>query len=72
MGTKDRKHVGPARTEAEVEEALLYADVGLGLAGHEVRDERTREVARRVARGEISGDEAAKLIIDRFIAEREL
>lgn len=72
MSTKGRKHVGPARTEAEVEDYLLFCDAVLGLAGHEVRDEQTREVARRVARGEISGDEAAKLVIDGFRTEHEL
>lgn len=49
----------PSRpTEAEVQAALLYADAALALAGHEVTDPVLRGLMDRVARNEITGDEA--------------
>ncbi len=52
---------------AEVESRLTFADAALSLAGHEVKDLETRELGRRIARGEISGDEAVQLTKDRFL-----
>lgn len=48
-------------TEAEAADRLAFADAALGAAGHEVTDPYLNELARRQARGEISGDEAREL-----------
>ncbi|QZY53340.1 antitoxin VbhA family protein [Leucobacter tenebrionis] len=50
-------------TEAEVEARLAAADGVLGAAGHAVTDPVTREIVRRKIRGEITGEEADRLIL---------
>lgn len=45
-------------TEAEAQAALLCADPGLALAGHEVTDPVLRGLMDSVVRNEITGDEA--------------
>ncbi|WP_103064048.1 hypothetical protein [Actinomyces qiguomingii] len=44
--------------EAEVQERIAFADAALALAGHEVTDPFVRDLVIRVARGEMTGDEA--------------
>jgi len=48
--------------EREVERRMSFADAALGAAGHEVADPEVRAISRRVAAGQITGDEAAALI----------
>lgn len=50
-------------TEEEVEARLAAADGVLGAAGHRVTDPVAREIVRRKIRGEISGEEADRLIL---------
>ncbi|PYY64425.1 hypothetical protein DEJ30_08140 [Curtobacterium sp. MCPF17_003] len=45
-------------SDAEVQCRMDFADAALGAAGHEVTDQDTRALARLVAAGEISADEA--------------
>lgn len=44
--------------------ALDLADAALGAAGHEMNDPVIRAIAMRIATGEISGDDAAKEILE--------
>ncbi|MEG9225472.1 antitoxin VbhA family protein [Aeromicrobium sp. Sec7.5] len=44
------------------EEHVAHADAALAAAGHQVTDPTTRAIAARVARGEITGDEAVAQI----------
>jgi hypothetical protein len=48
-------------TPQEVSETLAFVDGALGAAGHSVDDAATREILRRQAADEISGDEARAL-----------
>lgn len=50
-------------TEEEVEARLAAADGVLGAAGHRVTDPVMREIVRRKIRGEISDEEADRLIL---------
>lgn len=45
-------------TQVEVDERLAFADAALALAGHEVTDPVLRALMERVARGEMTGDDA--------------
>ncbi|WP_035776376.1 antitoxin VbhA family protein [Arthrobacter sp. H5] len=58
------------RTESEVESDLSFADAALGVAGHQVKDLGTRELGWRIARGEITGDQAVQLTKDRYPPRR--
>jgi hypothetical protein len=44
--------------DADVTEAIAFADAALAVAGHEVTDAWSRELMERVARREVTGDEA--------------
>jgi len=46
---------------AEVQETMGYVDGVLGSAGHEVTDPDTRELLRKQAAGELTGEEARAL-----------
>lgn len=48
-------------TPDEVKETIGYVDGVLGAAGHSVDDPETRELLRRQAAGELTGDEARAL-----------
>lgn len=52
----------PSVAETEIERRMAFADAALGAAGHEVGDPELRAISRRVAAGEITGDEAAALV----------
>lgn len=52
----------PSVAETEIERRMAFADAALGAAGHEVSDPELRAISRRVAAGEITGDEAAALV----------
>lgn len=59
MGTET---TGTARyTEAEAADRLAFANAALGAAGHEITDPVLNEIAARLARGEISIEEAGAL-----------
>lgn len=60
----------PARSETEIQRAIIRADAALGAAGHEVTDEETRELGRQVAAGSITGDEAAARIVAKLHAKQ--
>lgn len=45
-------------TQVEVDERLAFADAALALAGHQVTDPVLRALMERVARGEMTGDDA--------------
>lgn len=45
-------------SDARARDAIAFADGALGAAGHEVTDPFARSLMERVARGEVSGDEA--------------
>jgi hypothetical protein len=49
------------RSAEEVHKALGYVDGVLGTAGHSIDDAESREILRRQAAGEITGDEARAL-----------
>lgn len=53
----------PVPSEEEVERRLAAADGVLGAAGHEVTDPEIREIVRRNIRGEITSDEAERLML---------
>lgn len=44
------------------EDHIAFADAALGAAGHEITDPVTRAIIARVAREEITGDEAVAQI----------
>jgi hypothetical protein len=44
--------------EAEIERRIAFADAALGAAGHEVTDPKAREVARQIAVGRLTANEA--------------
>ena len=54
-----KAHTHPATDAVDVDRAMSFADAALGAAGHEVTDPAVRDLARQVAAGEITGDEAA-------------
>ena len=60
----------PAVDEAEVERRLSFADAALGAAGHEVTDPALRAISRRLAAGEVTGDEAAALVKAQLLGSR--
>lgn len=45
-------------TEAEVRDRMAFADAALALARHEVADPTLRALLERVARNELTGNEA--------------
>ncbi|QJU56126.1 antitoxin VbhA family protein [Herbiconiux sp. SALV-R1] len=47
-----------------------FADAALGAAGHEVTDPVLRAISRRVAAGEVTGDEAAALVKAQLLGTR--
>ena len=53
--------IASKRVSRTPEEHVAHADAALAAAGHQVTDPTTRALAARVARGEISGDEAVEL-----------
>lgn len=53
MSTKD-----DSISEAEINRRIAFADAALGAAGHEVTDPTAREVARQIAAGKLTADEA--------------
>jgi hypothetical protein len=60
----------PAVDEAEIERRMSFADAALGAAGHEVTDPELRAISRRVAAGEVTGDEAAALVKAQLLGSR--
>lgn len=58
----------PAVSEALATRRTEFADGALGAAGHVVDDVELRELSRQVAAGEISGDEAIRLGMERLHA----
>ncbi|GEM_PF-6563849 len=65
MAEDDESSSAPATpiTEARVEARLAAADGVLGAGGHKVTDPVAREIVRRKIRGEISSEEADRLIL---------
>ncbi|GAA1604099.1 antitoxin VbhA family protein [Leucobacter chromiireducens] len=65
MAEDDESSSAPATpiTEAEVEARLAAADGVLGAAGHAITDPVAREIVRRKIRGEITSEEADRLIL---------
>lgn len=53
-------------TDEQIQARLDFADAALNLAGGEVTDPFARDVMRRVAAEEITGDEAAELLHEHF------
>jgi len=64
-GSAEQREPAQGCTDAEPQRAATRADVVLGAAGHQVTDEQTRELGRRVAADTASGDEAAARISSR-------
>lgn len=60
----------PAVDEAEIERRMSFADGALGAAGHEVTDPALRAISRRLAAGEVTGDEAAALVKAQLLGSR--
>jgi hypothetical protein len=60
----------PAVDEADVERRMSFADAALGAAGHEVTDPAVRAISRRLAAGELTGDEAAALVKAQLLGTR--
>ncbi len=56
-----------ASTSVEVEERLAFAEAGLALAGHQVTDPFVRDLGERVARQEITADQAVAEIRRRHL-----
>ncbi|MFB2580888.1 antitoxin VbhA family protein [Herbiconiux sp. P15] len=56
--------------EVEVERRMSFADAALGAAGHEVTDPALRAISRRLAAGEVTGDEAAALVKAQLLGTR--
>lgn len=54
------------RTQLTPEQLMDYADGALGAAGHEVTDPTVRELNAKVARGELTADEAVAKIRAHF------
>ena len=52
-------------SDAEINRRIAFADAALGAAGHTVTDPQTRELARQVAAGKLTGDEAVAQTIAR-------
>lgn len=48
------------------EELMAFADGALGAAGHEVTDPTVRDLNMKVARGEITADEAVAKIREHY------
>lgn len=47
--------------ESEAAAQIAFADAALALAGHQVTDPHLNDLAKRQARGELSGEEARQL-----------
>lgn len=62
--------VRPAVDAAEVERRIGFARAGSALAGHEVTDTVARDLVRRVAAEELTGDEAVALLKDHVLNAR--
>lgn len=62
--------IGPAVSEAEIERRMSFADAALGAAGHEVTDPEVRAISRRVAAGDLTGDEATALVKEHLLGTR--
>jgi hypothetical protein len=60
----------PAVDQVDVERRMSFADAALGAAGHEVTDPAVRAISRRLAAGEITGDEAAALVKAKLLGTR--
>ncbi|WP_440711743.1 hypothetical protein [Herbiconiux sp. YIM B11900] len=60
----------PAVEQVDVERRMSFADAALGAAGHEVTDPAVRAISRRLAAGEVSGDEAAALVKAQLLGTR--
>ncbi|SDZ06447.1 hypothetical protein [Herbiconiux ginsengi] len=60
----------PVVDEADVERRMSFADAALGAAGHEVTDPAVRAISRRLAAGEVTGDEAAALVKAQLLGTR--
>jgi hypothetical protein len=68
--TVTNARIAPAVSEAEIERRMSFADAALGAAGHEVTDPELRAISRRVAAGDITGDEAAVLVKAHLLGTR--
>lgn len=44
------------------EQRIVFADAALGVAGHQVTDPAVRDLMGRVARNEITGDQAVEAL----------
>lgn len=60
----------PVVDEVAVERRMSFADAALGAAGHEVTDPAVRAISRRLAAGEVTGDEAAALVKAHLLGTR--
>jgi hypothetical protein len=60
----------PAVEQVDVERRMSFADAALGAAGHEVTDPAVRAISRRLAAGEVTGDEAAALVKAQLLGTR--
>lgn len=60
----------PAVDQVDVERRMSFADAALGAAGHEVTDPAVRAISRRLAAGEVTGDEAAALVKAQLLGTR--
>lgn len=53
----------PTLTEAEINDIMAKADGVIGVAGHVVSNPRARQIIRRKIAGEITVEEAERLLI---------
>ncbi|MCS5735670.1 antitoxin VbhA family protein [Herbiconiux daphne] len=60
----------PVVDQADVERRMSFADAALGAAGHEITDPAVRAISRRLAAGEVTGDEAAALVKAQLLGSR--
>ncbi len=60
----------PSVDQVDVERRMGFADAALGAAGHEVTDPVLRAISRRLAAGEVTGNEAAALVKAQLLGTR--
>jgi len=58
-------------SEADVARHLSFADGALGAAGYKVTDPYLRQLVERQVRGELTGEEARALGVQRLLASYE-
>lgn len=57
-------------TEAEVQSRMEFADAAQYLAGGRA-DDRTRDLAREVLRGNLEADQARRIVLEEALAEKK-